>query len=423
MGQFSVKTSTPPGSLLGETQQAEGEITAVEAVQATQGASITTLQTTAATLAGEMADIQTDLVTTNANVALNASAITGLDASIALLSSEVATQGASVTLMQSAIDTVEGSVALLSSEVAAQSASVTQMQTALSTATTDIALLQTQVSSGGGNFVTNSEMSGSGGHGYGTVASAIGWSYYANHPNVVASVNGAGVPWMIGGQENNLAVYQTGADQAHLGLWYQDVPVKVGVWYEFSCIAAAHRCGVNIYLEWKNNAGGTIEIVPGHTIATPGGGGPLLGSWSPLFMKASPPDGTTNARIIMQKLPSNVGEADSWAWFSRPQLAETSVNGPSPKPYSSGNNRAVVSVQQASINGLFARWGFEIDVNGYVSGMVMNNNGQRADLNFLADRVRFIAPGGGARTEYANGAWKVFDANGVKRVQMGNLLA
>jgi|GEM_PF-2215097 len=53
-----------------------------------------------------------------------------------------------------------------------------------------------------------------------------------------------------------------------------------------------------------------------------------------------------------------------------------------------------ISELDGDVATLLGRWGFEIDVNGYVSGMVMNNNGQRADVTFRSDRFRIVPPSG-----------------------------
>jgi hypothetical protein len=60
-----------------------------------------------------------------------------------------------------------------------------------------------------------------------------------------------------------------------------------------------------------------------------------------------------------------------------------------------------------------------LDVNGYVSGFKSVNDGTTATFDVVADKIRFIAPGGGARTEFSSGNWRVYDAAGVLRVRMG----
>ena len=79
------------------------------------------------------------------------------------------------------------------------------------------------------------------------------------------------------------------------------------------------------------------------------------------------------------------------------------------------NQAEAISDVEGDVTTLLGRWGFEIDVNGYVSGMVMNNNGQRANLTFRTDRARFITPSG------KGGYWNLdFDSQGRPTQTIGD---
>ncbi|WP_234852473.1 host specificity factor TipJ family phage tail protein [Pseudoxanthomonas winnipegensis] len=54
-----------------------------------------------------------------------------------------------------------------------------------------------------------------------------------------------------------------------------------------------------------------------------------------------------------------------------------------------------------------------LQVNNYVSGITSVNNGTTSTIDFLTDAARFLSPNGGARTEFSNGNWRVYDQNGV----------
>lgn len=58
------------------------------------------------------------------------------------------------------------------------------------------------------------------------------------------------------------------------------------------------------------------------------------------------------------------------------------------------NTAAVVEVASA-IAGVEARYGINLDVNGYVTGFVQNNDGQSGSFVILADKFAVVAPGGG----------------------------
>jgi hypothetical protein len=80
----------------------------------------------------------------------------------------------------------------------------------------------------------------------------------------------------------------------------------------------------------------------------------------------------------------------------------------------------VASLSEA-VNGVSARWGVSLTVNGYVSGVVQNNNGASSSFVVLADRFAIVDPNGGSPTvpfEVSNGS--VF-ING-QRISPGSIL-
>jgi hypothetical protein len=82
-------------------------------------------------------------------------------------------------------------------------------------------------------------------------------------------------------------------------------------------------------------------------------------------------------------------------------------------------NTSTISSQQTSINGVLAKAGVTLDVNNYITGWSVNNNGSSGAFNIRADMFSIVAPGTGARTEFSNGNWRVYDTAGVLRVRMG----
>ena len=88
-------------------------------------------------------------------------------------------------------------------------------------------------------------------------------------------------------------------------------------------------------------------------------------------------------------------------------------------PYSS---EASVMQSFSAINGMYARWGVAVSVGGKVTGRVkLDGTGTTSSFDVEADSFSVTKTGGGARTEFANGAWKIWDASNVLRVQLGNL--
>lgn len=58
-----------------------------------------------------------------------------------------------------------------------------------------------------------------------------------------------------------------------------------------------------------------------------------------------------------------------------------------------GANTASISTLQTSVNGLSARYGVTLNVNGYVTGFAQNNDGTSGSFDILADKFRVVVPG------------------------------
>lgn len=91
----------------------------------------------------------------------------------------------------------------------------------------------------------------------------------------------------------------------------------------------------------------------------------------------------TNAAAIVNEQSARAN-GDS-ANASAISALTTTVNG----------NTATVATLQSSVNGLLAKYGVLLDVNGYVTGFVQNNNGQTGEFIILADRFAIVDPNGG----------------------------
>lgn len=58
----------------------------------------------------------------------------------------------------------------------------------------------------------------------------------------------------------------------------------------------------------------------------------------------------------------------------------------------SGLSASVTSLT-TSVNGVAARYGVSLNVNGYVTGFIQNNDGSSGDFSILADKFRVVVPG------------------------------
>lgn len=88
-----------------------------------------------------------------------------------------------------------------------------------------------------------------------------------------------------------------------------------------------------------------------------------------------------NAATIASEQTARVSGDNALA--SQITTLTTTVNG----------NTASVNTLQSSVNGLQARYGVSLDVNGYVTGFLQNNNGTSGDFIIVADRFAVVSPG------------------------------
>lgn len=357
---------------------AEGDIDTLETVQATQGASITTLQTTASTLEGEVASIQTDLSTAEANISTNASAISGLSSSVSSLSSTVSTQGASITTMQSAITTLQGDLATLSTTVGTQGASITTLQSSLTTLDGNVATLTTEVRSAGVNLLKNSSF------GDGTA----NWTIQAGASVSNANLNGL------------YAVYLNNSAAAGTQFLLQQTlggAVAPGDVLTFSADFNWNRsAGTGGFMFLRINwlgAGTTSNLVEN----SPKGFGRRS------VLTATAPTGTTGA--IMQVCYNTEGTSTISVRVRQLKCEAGSIA-------TSYSQEATIKESFTAINGLFARWAVELDVNGYISGIEQNNNGTRSDFRVRTDKFEIVPPSGtGNRTQFSGGVWRVYSGS------------
>ena len=84
---------------------------------------------------------------------------------------------------------------------------------------------------------------------------------------------------------------------------------------------------------------------------------------------------------------------------------------------------STLSTQATTIAGIdgrvAAKYSLTLDVDGRVSGFTSEAAGNVASFNILADVFSITKPGGGAKTEFSNGNWRVYDSLGNLRVRFG----
>lgn len=84
---------------------------------------------------------------------------------------------------------------------------------------------------------------------------------------------------------------------------------------------------------------------------------------------------------------------------------------------------ASLSSTQSVVTGITNQYTVKLDSgNNRIVGFGLIGSSSAASAFVIdVDQFQIVKPGGGARTTFANGAWKVYDAGGALRVQLGDL--
>lgn len=402
---------------------AEGTIVTNTSDITANASNISTVSTVASTTAGNLATLTVRVGAAEATIDTNSTAISTQGTQIATLTSQISTANSNISLNATAITTLQGSQATLASTVTAQGASITSLTSATSTLTGQVATLNTTVSAGAPNLIPNG----------GFENGAVGWSGLTG---IVPASAAAG--W---GQYGSVAA--TGVNVVYPAF----IDINPTSTYTFSAdiefLASAGSARINI--EWWDSAGTTLIGYSASAAKALGGGfstdldgrvrvsgvaPPGAGKARPRFVTGEASiAGLVNLGIRQVKFEKaaqmSAYSADASIVQSFSTLSTLTTNYASlsstvaVQGVSITSNTTAISTANGNITTLFARYGVELDVSGYVTGFVLNNNGSRGDFTIRADKFSIVAPGGGARTEYSGGNWRVYDSTGTLRTRNG----
>ena len=303
----------------------------------TDEATVVNRATAIQTAEGQIASLTTRVGTAESSITTNATAITNAQGSIATLQTTVQSQGGSISTLQSSVTNLDGTVSTLSQTVQSQGASISTLSQTVSTQGGTLATLSTQVTAGGGNLLQNTDLS----------INTAGWNFNGNDGAVGDRVPN-GDSWIIQG-ENGLRIKQENLNTGGFSEWDQYVAVRGNTWYDVTVLAAAHRCKVSLYIQFFDGNGNGI-IAPETGQVSTGNGGWYIADWRFMSVKWQAPSNAVRARIILRKFSTNDGSNNSYAWFCRPQIAETLATTAQGLAYSPGSSRAVIETQQTAIN-------------------------------------------------------------------------
>ena len=260
----------------------------------------------------------------------------------------------------------------------------------------------------GGNLLRNSDLLMSDAHWVGGWASAPGGT-------TIAQRNIAGLNWSpFGG--NTFGINR--ASFTPTGVWdfgnTARIPVIPGTRYEASAFLASHRCNCNVFLLFHNSSG--AQVGEFHSAQVSAHGGQSLSNWSrALVFAVAPP---TAAWVTFHVRSHATGENDPYTWVFQPFV---------------GVAGAMQTVASRWTPGNFAEQITPANASTYIANAAIGT-AQIQDASITAAKIGSLALVGtnnfsvrtataGARMEMDSRAIKIFDANGVLRVQLGDLTA
>lgn len=191
--------------------------------------------------------------------------------------------------------------------------------------------------------------------------------------------------------------------------WSQVIPAAIGQRYIVSAYANPYQGRAEVQAVFVDANGNAIGSPVTASTTTYDGSIPSnLSRYTRLHVVTAPaPSNARTLWITLVTFKTSSTGADCASWWLRPMIEAAGEGQTQPSPWSAGGTETIASHTVS------------LDVNGYVSGTQSVNDGKRSSFKVHADLFEISKPGGGARTEFSNGNWRVYDANGVLRVRMG----
>jgi peptidoglycan hydrolase CwlO-like protein len=355
-------------------------------------------------------------------ISTQATALSNATSSLASLTTTVNTQGATISSQATAISTLEGQQSSLSSTVSAQGAAISSLQTTTSTLQGNVASLTTRVAASSPNLLPNGGLENGFASG---VGSAGGYSFAISADwGPIASTTATGTQ-----------VFQ-----------FAPVAANAGRVYTLACDSVCTGSGSAVYCDmlFRNAAGDILLDSAQNILATVSDFDTTTGRRGQIAVTATAPTGTTNIVCRFVGVPQNGGtvgfrqmkleRGSTWSPYSAEASITQSFSTLSTLGTQYASLSSTVATQGVSISTqataittiqgnvatVLGRWGVEIDVNGYVSGVAMNNNGQRSDFAVRADKFSIIPPSStGERFEYSGNNIRIYHPNGNIAIRLG----
>ncbi|MBM9914353.1 MULTISPECIES: host specificity factor TipJ family phage tail protein [Stenotrophomonas] len=342
----------------------------------------------------------------------NASAISGLSTSVAQQGSKLDTTARDLTQLKTQVGDVSASgFSQLKSQVSQQGTQLTALsgrvdgvQASLG-GKADAAVvtsMQAQVRNlgSGGNLLMNTTFPfwQRSGWGWGSNPNAR-WSELGNptgddswHPQGIFGL-GAVTPGIVAAGE-----------VAWWGTEY-DIAIEGGKTYCASAWINTHRVEAKLEMTFFDASGNHLGLVHSPGVRSDTGTPITLDRLSRTFLITKAPATASFARFRV--IVIGTGGDTPYFWLFRPMLSQVDAAATTPPTWSAGGTESS------------AQWSVNVRADGRVGGVQLASNGLVSRFDVVADAFSVSAPGGGRRTEYSDGNWRVFDEAGRLRVRMG----
>ena len=191
---------------------------------------------------------------------------------------------------------------------------------------------------------------------------------------------------------------------------YQSIPVTGGKFYQISGYVQNHRCKTVLFAYFYDKNGAYITdsytAQPDKSILVSSGGNTaqMLSDMHRLYQNVQAPSNAMTMTVVFRQQECGW---EAYQFMSRAQACEVQRNNgdAAPVPWQDNTTANTALVQQSlqSINGIKAQYTVKTDVNGYVAGIGLINEGSGKSLFIIrADQFAIAAPASvGNEAKYA----------------------
>jgi len=374
----------------------------------------------------------------------NSQAISALSTTVAQQGNTITAQGTSISSLQtqvngkadsSALTSLSNTVTAQGSQITANSNAITALQTtvagkadasALTALSARVTTVENTVTSQGAAITNvqaqaNAAMASSpnllpnGGFNSGL----SGWNQASSNGFYADPANGGGWGTTLScGTPTNASSF----------IYSDNIPVAVGLPYTFTgdavLIVSGGSAKLEYALQFVNASGANVGTTFG-TAKTSSFNYDISGAnRAAMKVTVNPPAGAVAVRCIMQWTTTSGTIVGIGFRQMKLECATTAT------PYTNEQNNSLqasatqsltarVTTTENGVSTFNSSWQVALTAGNLVSGVKSVNNGTISSFAVQADIFSVVAPAGGARTEFSNGNWRVYDAAGTLRVRMG----